>query len=285
VYHPFPKTYGDWWIRTQNFHNNGPGSPTTDDLYFTTGDTVVNALNYKKVNYISKGYATGPEPAINHFFTGGIYNFAYRNDSLNKKVYILLSDSIHETLWYNFNLNVGDTIKNTYSCVSGAPFQLKVTSIDSVLMCGTYYKSYACNCSGSLYESGGTQYLVESIGFTSSFLSINVGNSCTLEPYQIPQTNAWSLDACPDSLADINQLAANNYLKIYPNPAQNNFTVEVSTNEKQILNIVDVTGKLVLQQTINSKTTIDVSNLNAGVYNLNITGNAGVANTHLVLVK
>ncbi|GEM_PF-3529451 len=74
-------------------------------------------------------------------------------------------------------------------------------------------------------------------------------------------------------------------VQIYPNPAQNNFTIEPNTNEKQIVEVYDVNGKLILQQTINGKTTIDVSNLNAGVYNVNVTGNAGIVNTHLVLVK
>jgi sugar lactone lactonase YvrE len=87
------------------------------------------------------------------------------------------------------------------------------------------------------------------------------------------------------SQSDISTFNITNQIKIYPNPAQNNFTVEVSTSEKQILNIVDVTGKLVLTQTIQGKTTIDVSNLNAGVYNVSITSGTGTVNKRLVIVK
>jgi len=78
---------------------------------------------------------------------------------------------------------------------------------------------------------------------------------------------------------------AQNNISVYPNPAQNNFTIEVSGNEKQILHVIDVTGKIVLTQTINGKTTIDASTLAQGIYNLSVTSNAGVANKRLIIVK
>lgn len=77
----------------------------------------------------------------------------------------------------------------------------------------------------------------------------------------------------------------NSIIKLYPNPAQNNFTVEVSTNEKQTLSIFDINGKQVLTQIINGTTNIDVSSLSQGVYNISITSSTGIANKHLVIVK
>jgi len=74
-------------------------------------------------------------------------------------------------------------------------------------------------------------------------------------------------------------------VEIYPNPAQNNFTIETTNAEKQTINIFDINGKPVLTQSINDKTTIDVSNLNSGVYNLNLISSAGVVNKRLVIVK
>jgi hypothetical protein len=77
----------------------------------------------------------------------------------------------------------------------------------------------------------------------------------------------------------------NNQINLYPNPAQNNFTVEVSSNEKQTLQLFDVTGKQVLSQIINGTTTIDVSNLSQGVYNLSVISSDGVVNKRLLIVK
>jgi len=85
---------------------------------------------------------------------------------------------------------------------------------------------------------------------------------------------------------DINQLnSITNYINIYPNPAQNNFTVEVSSTDKQTISVFDVNGKQVLSQIINDKAIVDVSNLSSGVYNLSLISNAGVVNKRLVIVK
>ena len=73
--------------------------------------------------------------------------------------------------------------------------------------------------------------------------------------------------------------------KIFPNPAQNNFTVEVATNEKQTISVYDVNGKQVLLQTITGTTNIDVGNLNTGVYSINITSNEGVATKKFVIIR
>ncbi|HTA63022.1 MAG TPA: T9SS type A sorting domain-containing protein [Bacteroidia bacterium] len=73
--------------------------------------------------------------------------------------------------------------------------------------------------------------------------------------------------------------------QIYPNPAQNIFTIETSSADKQTVLVFDVNGKQVLQQTINGTTNIDASNLSAGVYNISITNNQSTKNKRLVIVK
>jgi hypothetical protein len=91
---------------------------------------------------------------------------------------------------------------------------------------------------------------------------------------------------CTDSvLSGIENLNQNTKYQIYPNPARNNFTIQTSSNEKQFINVFDVNGKLVLTQTIIGITNIDATNFNVGVYNINISGNEGVINKHLVIVK
>lgn len=72
---------------------------------------------------------------------------------------------------------------------------------------------------------------------------------------------------------------------LYPNPAQNNFTIETTNTEKQTLQVFDVNGKLILTQIINGKATIDASNLAEGVYNLGLISINGVVNKRLVIVR
>jgi hypothetical protein len=79
---------------------------------------------------------------------------------------------------------------------------------------------------------------------------------------------------------------AQNTFSLFPNPANNNFVIETNTTGKQLLQVFDITGKLVLTQNItNSKTTIDASNLSNGIYSARLLSNDGLANTKLVIVR
>jgi sugar lactone lactonase YvrE len=86
--------------------------------------------------------------------------------------------------------------------------------------------------------------------------------------------------------AGIEEFADNKgQINIYPNPNNGSFVIEPNSAIKQTLQVYDVNGKLVLNQTINGKTTIDASSLNEGVYNISLTSNEGVVNKRVVIVK
>jgi len=77
----------------------------------------------------------------------------------------------------------------------------------------------------------------------------------------------------------------NSTISIYPNPNNGSFVIEPNSAVKQTLQVYDVNGKLVLSQTINSKTSIDASSLNEGIYNISLQSNEGVVNKRLVIVR
>ena len=63
----------------------------------------------------------------------------------------------------------------------------------------------------------------------------------------------------------------NSNIKIYPNPTNNNINIEgLNKNENNTIQIFDVQGKLVITKTIAEKGTIDLSELNKGVYVIKI---------------
>ena len=72
-------------------------------------------------------------------------------------------------------------------------------------------------------------------------------------------------------------------IAIYPNPVKENFFVETTDNNKRVMRLFDVSGKLVLQQTTSTKTMVDVSHLQKGIYTLSISGNEGTINKKLIL--
>jgi hypothetical protein len=104
-YHPFTKNVG--WCVEGYF---GTGSWLI--AYKSNGDTLINSFNYKK---LKKDEST---------------TFLIREDSIQKKVWVVLPDSISETLLYDFNLIVGNQITLNY--VGYPPVLYQVNTIDTV---------------------------------------------------------------------------------------------------------------------------------------------------------
>jgi sugar lactone lactonase YvrE len=73
-------------------------------------------------------------------------------------------------------------------------------------------------------------------------------------------------------------------VSVYPNPTSGNFVIETNTTDKQLMNLYDINGSLVLSKIINDKSVIDVGNLNRGVYNITIISNKGTVNKKLVVM-
>jgi hypothetical protein len=89
------------------------------------------------------------------------------------------------------------------------------------------------------------------------------------------------------SAAGIKQTTVNNEVSIYPNPNNGNFIIETNTitASKQTLQVYDITGKIVLSQTLPGKTTIDASGLPDGIYNISIIGNETLVNKRIVIAR
>jgi type IX secretion system substrate protein/VCBS repeat protein/FG-GAP repeat protein len=83
----------------------------------------------------------------------------------------------------------------------------------------------------------------------------------------------------------IEKFDGSNEINIYPNPNNGSFVIETNSTEKQTMQIYDINGKLVLNQTINGKTNIDASNLADGVYNISLLSNDGITNKRVVIVR
>ena len=86
-------------------------------------------------------------------------------------------------------------------------------------------------------------------------------------------TNAGALDIFIAKLGGITGIndIKNSNIKIYPNPTNDIINIEgLNKNENNTIQIFDVQGKLVITKTINEKGTIDLSELNKGIYVIKI---------------
>ncbi len=131
----------------------------------------------------------------------------------------------------------------------------------------------AVDVDGSSYIAG--YYTSTTLAFGTYTLTNGGANDMYVAKYGTPFS------------AGINEIKSNSIdANIYPNPNNGSFVVETTNTMLNVhCTIYDVNGKLVLNQAINGKTIVDASNLNEGVYNLNIISNEGAVNKKLVIVK
>ena len=82
----------------------------------------------------------------------------------------------------------------------------------------------------------------------------------------------------------VNDLEAKN-ITVRPNPATNNFTVELDNDSQAQVQLFNLVGQVVYNaQTNNQTVNVNISNLNSGVYMLKVTQNGRIY-TSKVLVQ
>jgi len=109
-------------------------------------------------------------------------------------------------------------------------------------------------------------------------------------------TYTASNGVCPDAnttitvdvmdCTGIEEEASNNF-SVYPNPSTGVFTVEYAGNDSNVeMSILDLNGKVVYSQTINSnKTNIELNTIANGVYTIILVSNDTVSTTKMVVAK
>jgi len=88
------------------------------------------------------------------------------------------------------------------------------------------------------------------------------------------------------SFTGITALNNSSQTLLYPNPASNYFTIESTSFERQLLQVYDITGKLVITKYLEpGKNNIDCDGFNNGIYNLHISSNEFPVNKRLMIIR
>ncbi len=254
-----------YWLLSDNY-NCGNFGVIFDERrvnYYLYGDTTISSINYKKV-YRRTGYKafcgdTIP-PSYSPFQLYGVI----RDDTLNKKVYAILFQNLNGTscpinqefMLYDFDLQVGDSIKTNDWCLLGSNAeitQIQQTNIYSINTTEYWVSFYNSNPYLSFYQGIGYG------PFDLMFYNVNAGG---LGLYQ------YCRGGCDIALGlgKKSSLPDRINLFIHPNPFTDYINVSSPVNEDLCFKIYSMDGRLIKSGTLSSFETKINMHLPKGVY-------------------
>jgi hypothetical protein len=257
-YRPMHLDVGTTWYMLGT--GNCPSGAYTCTRLTSLKDTFINGLTYYKLKAETGYKLCGPQ------VTGTYY---FRNDTLNKKVYIFTQTSSPDNLVYNFDLQIGDTLEKNYYFVIDSIYTVTLSVGPT-----TRYRAHAL-INGTTFK----EYLTEGFGGDQGYLFYSYGPTLSVQYFvsagifDSNKTLLYGTGSCiPDTFVptpiSVENFKISDLFTISPNPVFENFTIKNLTGkELSAITIVDVFGKVVLKQnSISQNLIIDCSTWTKGIY-------------------
>lgn len=252
------------------------------------GDTTIGAVSYRKAY---EGLVT---PYL---------SYAVRNDIPARKVYKYSFSSGSETLLYDFDLNVGDTIYH-----DNGPWGLDtiwVTMIDNVVLGdGLSHRRFNFDHTAESSLGGGPSpmppsRLIEGLGYEygniypefyhHEFENTQYDIYCASSLGVILKsahsaTPGFDLSKCSSELTSITDEAIESGMLIHPNPSSGKFELSFETIENRSIEIFDVLGQRIYTFVSNDlKVEVDLSSYPSGIYHLGVIDGIGGSNVRKII--
>jgi len=262
IYYPFPEGNVVWNYNYIHFCFGGHANEFYSIII--DGDTIISDSTYKKLHIpfvlsLTTGTCTSVSPG---------YKGAFRQDTLNRKVYFVSPSSNTELLLYDFNLQIGDTIIRPYGYAVDV-----VIDIDSVLVGSNYRKRWKIN-------QGYNIYIIEGIGSTYGLIANSPGAYVDHPDYFLTCFSENNMILYPNQnnnceiITGVETDKEKDFgVSIFPNPSAGTATLLINDSniEVKLINIRSLLGQLLYSKHLNeAKALIDISNLNNGIYILEI---------------
>jgi len=283
-YVPFPTNNAKWVTVFENCFTTPTRIYSISEI--SENDTIINGINYSMIYTDDVNGSTW---------------CAFREE--NKRIYFLFPDS-GEMLLYDFNLEIGDTMFYYFEDIFELTQHHKVvTAIDTIrLRNGEIRHKWTLepfipsveNYSaiwdiwvdgiGSISRKGLFNPLetYEELNGDNYYLGLFCHNDTTLIYYPpCPYLNTFGcyLETSVKSFEDIF-----NDISIYPNPAQNQVTIDCQEQKIKDVEIINIIGKVLKQIEIqnNSHFIVGMSDQSAGIYLLKLTTDEGVVTKKII---
>jgi hypothetical protein len=266
--YPFPDTNAHWNMFYSYWENLSVDNPIG-----VIGDTTINNTQYIKICQSTD--------TLFEFQSDYPFYCAVREE--DSKYYFVFPNETTEILYYDFNMEVGDTIHYPQNEFIWQPITLKVTTKDSILIGSNYRKRL------TLQNNDGTtgwipQIWIEGIGsnyglryshnyivdFEHAMSCFHQNDSLVYQDNQFQACYRWTLVGLEE-----NQIQP---LKVFPNPANEQISFELLSDEllQAPFEIIDTQGKNYFTSTINSSNfSIVTSHFPSGVYFYKILHSSG----------
>lgn len=232
--------------------------------YYTDGDTIINSLTYSKIKKLEG-------PNLNDVSLFPTYTGAIRQDTLNQKIYVVLTDSTTEHILYDFSLQVGDTNNSVlHSLVSNClGFNTETLYlIDTIQVNGNDHRvfHFQGSCAGN-----GVSY-IEGIGSDFGLLFPNLMDiqESHLACLKINNQTYYpsNTESCVLTFVGVDEINENPMISISPNPASTMLHISLDANSvNQNGKLLDNQGKVLKNFNLTSgENHIDIHDLDSGVY-------------------
>ena len=243
-------------------------------MYYTDGDTIINSTTYVKIKKTE-------DPPVNNIYIYATFTGVIRQDTLNKKIYVIPTDSTSEKLLYDFSLQVGDTVLSFLN--GNCPTTVTISNIDSILINGNYHKRFYLQnaCSGIQI------YFIEGIGSNFGLLyPNNTGNISNLDCVKINGQTYYPSNMSPCNLiTSTDNIQLESSINIYLNHTTDKINIEFTRfdNSAALLTVYNYFGQEIKKQTTNSnQTQINISELPTGIYLVTVTQNNKTINKKII---
>jgi len=268
-YTPFPENVAVWDVYFQ------PGEPNLQvkdyTRYLMKGDTTINNVTYNKIYSFGYQIHYPPKPIV---FTK-TEAFGIRQDIAKKKVYrtVVVKNKTIDTLLYDYNLNLGDTIPVTFT-TGNQSFPQTVAAIDSISFHGKKYRRFKLSPIAGVPNAA----LIEGVGNANGLIEPHYGifeagyiltDFCNSDHSDCTVPLALEIkDATKDQLQVV----------VYPNPFSDKLTIVFNEdNGKYNIAIIDILGKEIRKfDFIGKELAIPKDEMKSGIYFLKISGKGAV---------
>lgn len=244
--------------------------------YEIDGDTILNDKRYFKVNQFQCSLTDSSCGKVNY---GLDYKVLLREDTLNRKVYMMEPFDSTEMLLYDFSLQPNDTFRFRHS--SGVTkYDLVVDSIGSIETSEDHRKIFYLSQKPSTYAQW-----IEGIGSRAdllyNYLQYFEGNqflSCFyVSDFRVFQHYDSNItNNCVQRFSNREDLYKKKPLYISPNPATDLLNVKFSGMGNYNIAVINSLGSLIYQaHNLNSSVDIYVSKYPSGIYYVRVNNAKG----------